>query len=112
MNSPSRLPIVSTRETIVDSLETQLKAVTAERDMYQGKIKQLERQIAESGNVSGFRDSFITGVLETFAYFLRYSPQISPFFSTHDEQMAVAFNELLHNGGTPPGGGLLVRTSS
>ena len=38
MNSPIRQPIPSARENLVDSLETQLKAMTAERDMFSAKI--------------------------------------------------------------------------
>ena len=77
MNSPNRLPILSARDPLMDSLETQLKTVTAERDMYSSKITQLERHFneaqASTTNVSAaFRDTFITGALEYLAYFLRY----------------------------------------
>ena len=76
MNSPNRLPFLSARDPLMDSLETQLKTVTAERDMYSSKISQLERHFSETQasttNVSAFRDTFITGALEYLAYFLRY----------------------------------------
>jgi hypothetical protein len=94
MNSPIRQPIPSARENLVDSLETQLKAMTAERDMYSAKIKKLESQLSDSVNVSALRDTFITSVLEVFAYFLRYLINHN-FYSIKDETSAHALKEIL-----------------
>jgi hypothetical protein len=48
MNSPNRLPVLSARDPLMESLETQLKTVTAERDLCSSKISQLERQFKET----------------------------------------------------------------
>ena len=49
MNSPNRLPVLSSaRDPLMDSLETQLKTVTAERDLCSSKISQLERHFNET----------------------------------------------------------------
>jgi hypothetical protein len=71
MNSPNRLLSARGCDRGLESLETQLKAVTAERDMYNAKVKKLEGHVADTVNVSVLRDTFITSVLEVFAYFLR-----------------------------------------
>jgi hypothetical protein len=104
MNSPNRLPVLSSaRDPLMDSLETQLKTVTAERDLCTSKISQLERhfnetQASSTNNVSAFRDTFITGALEYLAYFLRYSIRVTYRFSIKDERSAQAVKELLHPG--------------
>ena len=48
MNFPNRLPVLSARDPLMESLETQLKTVTAERDLCSSKISQLERQFKET----------------------------------------------------------------